>query len=67
MNFFQKQTCWTNNELAIFKIAVAAFALLLGAYFQEYVMQFKYILVIIFIFSGMITGLRWYKKMQANN
>jgi uncharacterized membrane protein len=67
MNFFKAKTTWTNAEFIYFKVGIAAFYLLVGAYFQAWVRNYTTPLVIVFLLNIIVTIYLWLKKMKANN
>lgn len=66
MNFLKAKTTWTNAEFIYFKVGIAAFYILVGAYFQNWVRYYTIPLVIVFLLNIIVTMYLWIKKMKAN-
>lgn len=62
MNIFKTRTSWTNGELGILKVCAGSFYLLIGLYFQKYLINYIWIIRIIFAISVIWILFIWSKK-----
>ncbi len=67
MNIFDKKTTWSNLEFIPFKICIGTAYLLIGMYFHEYVKQYKTLIIILFVFTWIVTMYMWLHKMKQEN
>lgn len=64
MNFLQKRTNWSNFELGIIKICVGSVGAAIGAYFHEYLQGYLFLLIAIYLVTGVWLFSRWYKQLK---
>lgn len=67
MNFFQQKTTWTNAQLALVKIAIAAIYVVVGAYFHDFVNEYRWIFLTVFSITAVWTMILWLAKEKAEN
>ena len=67
MNFFQKKTTWTQQELIVLKLSIASIYLVIGAHFHEFFSSYSFPLLILFGITVIISGYLWIKKMKTEN
>ena len=66
MNFLKIKTTWTNAELVIIKICIAAAYLLVGAYFHELVKHYYLVMIGVFAITVVWGMYLWLRKMKNN-
>jgi hypothetical protein len=64
MNFFRRNTTWTNAEFIPLKLCVASAYIIIGAYFADYVKQFFIPICIVFLVTVTWSMLLWIRKMK---
>lgn len=64
MIFLKVKTAWTNPELGLIKLCLAAFWIAAGAYFHEQVNAYIPIFLTLFFITAVWTFLLWIKKMK---
>lgn len=64
MNFFQQKTTWSNAELIPLKLCITSAYILVGAYFHDWVWQYRNFIIGIFIVTVSIAVYWWMKKMR---
>ncbi len=64
MNFLQKKSTWTNQELWLFKLTVFCCGLLGGSYFADFFDSFSGILLILAFAGSAYTLAIWFKKQR---
>lgn len=64
MSFMNKKTIWTNAEFIPLKICIASIYLIIGAYFSNFVMQYKWFFIVLFLGSLGISMYKWISKMK---
>ncbi len=67
MNFFRAKTCWSNMEFIPFKLCVASFYIIVGAYFHDVVRHYYIPLFIVFGITVLWTLYLWIGKMKKAN
>ncbi|TGK03443.1 hypothetical protein EHO58_13550 [Leptospira selangorensis] len=64
MNFFKAETSWSNAEFIIFKLCVASVYVLIGAYFSDFFLQYRFLILIVFAITTIWTVYLWLRKMK---
>ena len=64
MNFFVKKSTWKNWELSLIKIPAAAFGIILGAYFADFLKPLIPALWFILILSAIWPSIVWLRQMS---
>ncbi|TGK05263.1 hypothetical protein EHQ53_16605 [Leptospira langatensis] len=65
MNFFTKETSWSNAEFIVFKLCVASIYVLIGAYFSSFFLQYRIVITVVFAITVVWTVSLWLKKMRS--
>ncbi|TGK00927.1 hypothetical protein EHO59_13485 [Leptospira semungkisensis] len=65
MNFFTKETSWSNAEFIVFKLCIASIYVLIGAYFRDFFLQYRIVFTAIFVVTVIWTVSLWLKKMRS--
>lgn len=65
LKFLNAKTTWTNSELVLVKICIAAAYLMIGAYFSPFITHYIPYLGLLFILTGILGMYSWIKKMKA--
>ena len=64
MNFFKKQTCWSNTELGWLKLCVGSAYLFIGSYYHDFFKDYYLPIVTVFAITVIRTLFLWIKKME---
>jgi hypothetical protein len=64
MNFFKIKTSWSNAELILLKLCIALAYILVGAYFRDFVVAYKNLLLSLFAVSVVWSLYLWITKMK---
>lgn len=64
MNFLKIKTCWSNAELALFKLCIVSVGLLIGAYLPDLIMSIFIPVALFFVISTTWVLYLWLKKMN---
>ncbi|TGL59024.1 hypothetical protein [Leptospira sarikeiensis] len=64
MNFFKSETSWSNAEFIVFKLCVASAYVLIGAYFNDFFLQYRIPILIVFGITAIWTINLWLRKMK---
>lgn len=67
MNIFNKKTTWTNWEFIPLKICIASFYMLVGACYSSIVLQYKTLIMSLFLITTTLTLYTWLTKMKEEN
>ena len=67
MNFFRTRTSWSNSEFIPFKLCVASFYIIAGAYFHDVIRHYYIPLFIVFGITMLWTLYLWIGKMKQAN
>jgi type IV secretory pathway TrbL component len=65
MSFLNRKTCWNNKELGVFKICVASFYVVIGAWFHEFFLEYKWIFIALFVITMIWTFSLWLRKLKS--
>lgn len=64
MNFLQRKSTWTNQELWLFKLTVFLCGILAGSYFAEFFGTISAILLMLAFVGSAYTLAIWFKKQR---
>jgi len=65
MNFFTRKTSWSNLEFIPFKLCVASFYIVVGAYFHNFIQDYYLPLLVVFGVTVVWTMYVWLGKMKV--
>lgn len=66
MNFFKRQTCWSNAEMVWLKLCIGSACLYIGSYFHDFFSHYYLVVVSVFSITVIRSLLLWFKKMEQN-
>ena len=67
MNFFKKQTCWSNIEFVWLKLCVGSAYLFIGTYYHDFLKDYYLPIIIVFSIAVVQTLFLWIKKMEPKS
>lgn len=66
-NFFKQKTSWTNAEFIPLKLCIASAYIMIGAYFGDFIKQYKVVFIILFSVTVVWSVYLWITKMKKED
>lgn len=64
LNFFKRTSTWTNGEFVVIKICLVSVGIFIGIRLYEWLSNFEYLFISIYIFSALAILFFWLRRLK---
>ncbi len=64
MNFLTRSVVWANWQFGVFKVAMLALGIMIGAYFTDFLKPYLWLFGLVFLATATWVTIMWVRAMQ---